>query len=268
MSASTCPEGKHSLELCLSIAFDRFTLVATYSAVSMFSGGASTPVAAGKRPHTRASAAARRSQSRAGSLAPSNAGTPVPTRRAAGKSSGLAGRALTASYAGSELGGSEQQQEDVDGLQSQGVLLKTESHAVSLLGVGLPAEVQHVLNNSGELARCCEGVGRKKLKVAPRLLHGSILGSTGPRERLRLPGWSRAMLRLVSVAGPLAPLPCGIFQLTRSIRPRQHRLRLAIPSQYLRLLLHPCLLQPRSSRPCHSSPSSRKAVQAASQVSC
>lgn len=118
----------------------------------MFSGGTSTPIASSKRPHTRASAAARRSQSRAGSLAPS-ASTPVPdrTRRATagGKSSGLAGRALTASYAGSEIG-AEQQQEDVEGLQSQGVLLKTESHAVSVLGVGLPAEVQQVLNGSGQ----------------------------------------------------------------------------------------------------------------------
>ena len=116
---------------------------------AMFSGGTSTPTAASKRPHTRASAAVRRSQSRAGSLAPSLGGTPVPerTRRAAGKSSALATRALTASYAGSEIGGNE---EDVEGLQSQGVLLKTESHAVSVLGVGLPAEVQQVLNDSGQ----------------------------------------------------------------------------------------------------------------------
>lgn len=73
------------------------------------------------------------------------------------KSSGLAGRALTASYAGSEAGAGNGglDTEDVEGLQSQGVLLKTESHAVALLGAGLPAEVQQVLSSSGEPATCC-----------------------------------------------------------------------------------------------------------------
>ena len=45
--------------------------------------------------------------------------------------------------------------DDVEALESRGILLKTESHAVSVLGgvAALPAEVARVLEDSGESAR-------------------------------------------------------------------------------------------------------------------
>lgn len=142
----------------------------------MFSSG--TPLPTERR--TRGSTV-RRSQSRAGSianLAGSDAGTPPPSARAGARTRTLAARAgssrrqsllptgRTPSRAGSRLnsvalfgeddaGGEDAMvsvDEDSEQVDNQGILLKSDTHTVSILGgaprANLPAEVLDVLANS------------------------------------------------------------------------------------------------------------------------
>lgn len=109
----------------------------------MFS--AATPV---KKVHTRASAAARRSHSRATSVlsqaqsrpaspSTSNA-TPGPSsRKSATKTEGLPAPSVEHGSAGNAF---------VEG----GVLLQTESHVVSFFGAGLPTDIKQLLSTNGQ----------------------------------------------------------------------------------------------------------------------
>ena len=102
--------------------------------------------------------------------------------------------------------------DDVEALESRGILLKTESHAVSVLGgvAALPAEVARVLEDSGEyplmlmmpltaptvlfaLTRSCF--------TTSRLLHGPILGPHRPRDWVCVPRREAALLCMVNTAG-------------------------------------------------------------------
>lgn len=141
-------------------------------ALPMFS--AATPV---KKAHTRASAAVRRSQSRAASvLSQQRALTPPqpadgPTRRIVANVGGqLAETAVTADNDIS-----------LDTLESQGVFLKTETHTVSLYGAGLPGDVMQILSESGVFERCqiemqCEETQLAKRGLHPRLLPQPLYG--------------------------------------------------------------------------------------------
>lgn len=109
-----------------------------------------------KKPHARASASVRRSQSRAASVAASAAGSPQPEGSTSRGGPGAAERRRTiasgngqhAGYSGSVL--QEETPQDVAEMETMGILLKTETHAVSLYGGSLPQEVTALLSHGSE----------------------------------------------------------------------------------------------------------------------
>ena len=117
----------------------------------MFS--AATPV---KKVHTRASAAARRSQSRAASVYSHPVQADAATTYRPGTAAGPIGR-KGAAQAGNIA--SVDKDATLEDPETQGVLLRTETHSVYLFGSGLPTEVQQILGQSGAsiyICRCDE----------------------------------------------------------------------------------------------------------------
>lgn len=240
----------------------------------MFS--AATPV---KKPHTRASAAIRRSQSRASSIglaggtatppppqlqSTSTLTVPGPSRRA-GKGPSSVTPTLSvlggaSAYAASDYAKDAVEYSDIDVLESQGVLLKTETHTVSLYGSSLPAEVQAALSSTGGCFTADWAVKRlhapmlsSYIHLLPipndRLLHRSLHGPHRSPSWVRLPRRARARLRVVPVKGARCSraflLACScclcrpivLPRLTESCRP---------------LTLHSPARTPRPASPFHS----------------
>ena len=116
---------------------------------------ASTP---SKRLNTRASAASRRSQSRASSvIGGGHAESPLAAASSIASLSRRGGRrasiASSATATGHDARDEASEGDGVDALESRGILLQTSTHSVSRHVARIPAEVQHLLRNNGRQRR-------------------------------------------------------------------------------------------------------------------